>query len=80
MGVAAVTNAFPDFHALRITLVDTPDDMVHEIAAEILDRVFVQTGLRDADLLWVIESYERRRPRVHSAMLSDGVNVKERFG
>jgi phage terminase large subunit-like protein len=40
----------------------------------------VQTGLRDADLLWVIESYERRRPRVHSAMLSDGVNVKERFG
>jgi len=72
--------AFPDFHALRDNLRTVPDDMVHDCAVEMLDRVYVDAGLSCSDVLWLIESYERRRPRVHNATVTDVTQVRERLG
>lgn len=74
------TRAFPDFHALRANLRAVPDEMVHDCGQEMLMRMQIDAQLTDSDILWVIESYERRRPRVHNATISDGIQVKERFG
>lgn len=73
-------DTFPDFVALRQSLVDHPDDMIHELGLQSIERARAYAHMSDEDLLWIIESYERRKPKVINHQISDGVTVKERFG
>jgi hypothetical protein len=73
-------DTFPDFVALRQSLIKHPDEMIHDLGAEMIGRIRGGECLQDADLVWIIESYERRKPKIIQQSISDGITVKERFG
>jgi hypothetical protein len=67
----------PDFHALRLKLRNAPDEMVHDTAGAILRMLPVETA---ESFVWVIESYERLRPRIHSVTVQDTIKPREALG
>ncbi|MCX8113675.1 MAG: hypothetical protein N3D71_01190 [Burkholderiaceae bacterium] len=71
---------FPDFHALRHRIADYPDAMIHEFALDALARLRELVQVGDVELLWIIESYERRRPKVVGVTVDDHTTVREAWG
>jgi hypothetical protein len=70
----------PDFHALRPNLATLPDEMVHDTASEIYNRCVLDAGLSSSDVLWIIEAYERQRPRVYGRIVTDRATPTESIG
>ena len=67
----------PDFHALRLKLRNAPDEMVHDTAGAMLRMLSAEQA--DA-VVWIIESYERKRPRIDSVTVQDTIKPREAVG
>lgn len=66
----------PTEQEVRRAGLDYPSNMVHDCAA----RAIIEHGIPAQDLLWILASYELRKPRVVERVVSEAVRPTEQHG